>query len=98
VPGTVVARREPNLVEGRAPDDVCVGLVFITDTPKSRLARPKMFDYVVLQAYPAGLHTYITLGNLQRTVRHFSGSLAMAVQIDRLAVGIQPPAFGSTRK
>jgi hypothetical protein len=98
VPGTVTAERQPHLVEGRNPDDICAGLVYLTDTPKSRLAKPKAFDYVILQAYPAGRYTYKTLGNLQRTVRHFSASLQKAVQINRLASGIQTPVFESTSK
>jgi len=82
IPSTVEAAREPNLVEKNEPDCVCVGLVFLTDTPKSRRAKPKAFDYVVLQAYPTGHFTYNSVGTIQRTVRRFSGSLPMAMRLN----------------
>jgi hypothetical protein len=40
VRGTVTARRAPNLVEGREPGCVAVGLVFLTNPPKARGAKP----------------------------------------------------------
>jgi hypothetical protein len=82
IPGTVEAARKPDLVEMNEPDCVCVGLVFLTDTPKSRRAKPKVFDYVVLQAFPAGHFTYNSVGTIQRTVRRFSGSLPDAVRLN----------------
>jgi hypothetical protein len=82
IPSTVEAEREPNLLEKNEPDCVCVGLVFVTDPPKSRRAKPKVLDYVVLQAYPTGHFTYNSVGTIERTVRRFSGSLAMAVRIN----------------
>jgi hypothetical protein len=91
IPGTVAAEREPNQLEKNETDAICIGLVYLTDTPKSRRAKPRLFDYVDLQAFPVGQFTYNSVGNLQRTVRHFSGSLAMAVQLKRIAAGIHPP-------
>jgi hypothetical protein len=82
VPSTVEAEREPNLIEKNEPDCVCVGLVFLTDAPKSRRAKPKVLDYVVLQAYPTGHFTYNSVGSIQRTVRRFSGSLPIAVRLN----------------
>ena len=79
VPGTVPAAREPNLVEGSEPACVCVGLVFLSDIPKSRSLKPKPYDYVVIQAYPAGQY-HLHLGRaLQRTARRFSALLQTAV-------------------
>lgn len=81
IPSTVEAEREPNLVEKNEPDCACVGLVFLTDTPKSSRAKPKVLDYVVLHAFPTGHFTYNSVGTIQRTVRRFSGSLPIAVQL-----------------
>lgn len=85
-PGTVVASRPPNLVESKEPGSICVGLVYLTDYPKSRRTKPKPFDYVILEGYPAGQYTYTSVGTLQRTVRRFSVSLAEAVRLNYYAV------------
>ena len=82
VPGTVAASRAPNLVESREPGAMCVGLIFLTDIPKSRRAAPpKLYDYVIVQGYPAGYYTYNSLGTIQRTVRRFSIGLPTAVNL-----------------
>ncbi len=98
VPGTVRATRAADLVEGNEPGCVCVGLVFIAPVPKSRLAKPKLDDYVVIQGYPAGQYTYTSVGSIQRTVRRFSAALATAIQLDRAAAGIQPPVVTPARE
>jgi len=93
-PGTVQATREVNLVEGNEPGCVCPGLVFLTALPKSRsTAKPKPYDYVVIQAYPAGQYTYTSVGTLQRTVRRFAASLPTAIRLNRDAAGIKPPVM-----
>jgi hypothetical protein len=92
VPGTVLAGRAPNLVEGKEPEAVCAGLVFLTDYPKSRRTKPKPFDYVILVGYPAGQYTYTSVGALQRTVRRFSASLTEAVSLNYLAGTNAAPA------
>jgi hypothetical protein len=78
VPGTVLAQRATNLVEGSQPDSICLGLVFLTDLPKKPAAR--VYDYVVLTGYPAGQYTYASIGDLRRTVRKFSAKLLKSVQ------------------
>jgi hypothetical protein len=94
VPGTAQATREANMIEANEPGCACVGLVFLTALPKSRsAAKPHPYDFVVVQAYPAGQYTYTSVGTIQRTVRRFSGVLATAVKINRAAAGIQPPVF-----
>jgi hypothetical protein len=96
VPGTAQANLAPNLVEGKEPGCVCVGKVFLTGFPKSRRApKPKPYDYVVIQGYPAGQYTYTSIGTIQRTVRRYSASLPAAIIINRDAAGIKPPASGS---
>ena len=80
VSGIVAATRTPNLVESREPGAVCVGTIFLTDLPRARGKKPKPFDYVILLAYPAGETTYTSVGTVQKTVRHFTGTLAAAVR------------------
>ena len=82
ITGRVEAQREPDLLEKNEPDCVCAGLVYVTDLPKSRRARLKVFDYVVLQGFPAGHFTYDSVGTLERTVRRFSASLPIAVKLN----------------
>jgi hypothetical protein len=98
VPGTVQALRDPHLVEGNEPASVCVGKVFLTDTPKSRRTKPGQYDYVVIEAYPDGSYTYTSLGTIQHTLRRFSASLETAIVVNRTVAGIQPPAFLSEKK
>ncbi len=78
-PGTVSATRAANVVEGLEPNSVCIGPVFLTNLPKSRGAKPKLYDYVMIEGYPAGQHTYTSVGSVQKTVRAFSASLDSAV-------------------
>lgn len=78
IPGTVVASRATNIVETSEPDAVCVGLVFVTDLPKSPGAKPALFDYVNIEGFPVGDYTYTSVGTLQRTVRQFSHKLEKA--------------------
>jgi len=98
IPGTVKTERAANLVEGREPGCVGVGLFFLTDLPKSRSAKPRRYDYVVVQAYPTGHYTYASVGTVQRTVRRFSCTLANAILLNRAAAGIQPPTFAPPGK
>jgi hypothetical protein len=84
LPGTVVASRPSNLVETQEPDSICVGVVFLTDLPKLRGGKSehiKPYDYVVLHSYPAGHYTYNSVGNIEHTVRRFSGGLETAVKL-----------------
>jgi hypothetical protein len=94
VPGTVQTSRPANLVEGNEPGCVCVGLVFLTDLPKSHPAtKPRPYDYVVIQGYPAGRYTYTSVGTIQRTVRRFAAALPRAIRINRDVAGIKPPVL-----
>lgn len=82
VPGTVAAARAANLVEANEPDAVCVGAVFLADLPKSRgkPKKPKLYDYVNLEAFPIGMYTYTSVGSVQHTVRRFTTRLSNATQ------------------
>ncbi len=96
VPGAAQAARASSLVEAREPGSVCVGLVFVTALPRSRLPKPRPYDYVVLQAYPAGQYTYTSVAGLQRTVRRFAVSLPSAIRLNRDAAGIKPPVSSNS--
>ena len=86
VSGAVTVALRPNLIESREPGSPCVGTVFLTDLPKARGRKPKLSDYVILLAYPAGERTYTTVGTVQRTVRRFTGTLAAAVKFQIAAI------------
>jgi hypothetical protein len=77
-PGTVSANRPANLVEGNDPGSPCVGLVFVADIPK----RPavKLYDYVIIEAYPAGEYIYQPVPGVTKNIRRFSARLENAVQ------------------
>lgn len=79
VPGTVTTSRPEKLVESGIPGTPCVGTVLLTDYPKSRKLKPKAYDYVIIEGYPTGQHTYHSVGTVQKTVRRFSAQLATAV-------------------
>jgi hypothetical protein len=79
-PATAVVPRDHSLVESQTPDAVCVGLVFLTDLPKTPGAKPKQFDYVCLEGFPMGQFTYTSVADLQRTVRKFSTKINLAVR------------------
>jgi hypothetical protein len=78
IPGTVTATRPANAVEAHRPDAACVGLVFLTDLPRSPGAKPKLYDYVNLEGFPVGQYTYVSVGDVHRTVREFTTKLQNA--------------------
>jgi hypothetical protein len=80
VPGKVTASRAVNLVEGAEPGSVCLGTVYLTDYPKSKKLKPKRYDYVIIEGYPAGQYTYTSLGTIHKTARRFSAQLSAAVE------------------
>jgi hypothetical protein len=91
VPSTATASRPENQLESNEPGALCIGLVFLTDYPKSKRLVPKRYDYVIIEGYPAGQHTYASVGSVQKTVRHFSAQLAKAVDLD-VQSETHPPA------
>ncbi len=80
VPGTAVATRDQNVVESNQPDSICIGLVFLTDLPKTKGAKPKVYDYVAIEGFPAGQYIYTSVGDVRRTVRKFTCKLTSAVK------------------
>ncbi len=79
-PGNVSATLPPNLVEQKTPGAICVGLVFVTDIPK----RPavKLYDYVILEAYPAGQYIYQPVPSVSKNIRRFSVGLLTAIKLN----------------
>ena len=77
-PGTVTTSRPANLVEENAPGSPCIGVIFLADIPK----RPavKLYDYVIIEAYPAGDYSYQPVPGVTKNIRRFSSRLEDAVQ------------------
>jgi hypothetical protein len=80
-PGTTAASRPPNLVEETNPGSICVGLVFVTATPKRPSVAP--YDFVMLEAYPAGQYTYAPVPNVKKLLRKFAVELNTAIQLNQ---------------
>lgn len=80
IPGTAVASRATNVIEGNQSDAICIGLVFLSDLPKIKGPQPKLYDYVCLEAFPMGQYTYNSVGDIKRTVRKFSTKLPKAME------------------
>jgi hypothetical protein len=78
VSGTAVIERDAHAVEENKPDAVCVGLVFLANTPKRQPVKP--YDYVVIHAYPSGKYIYKPVPGVAKPIRYFSASLERAVQ------------------
>jgi hypothetical protein len=72
--------RAPKTLEVNEPGAACIGIVFLTDIPKRPTA--KLYDYVVIQGYPVGQHTYTSVPGVQKTVRGFSAGLDTAIRMN----------------
>ena len=72
-------KRDPKLLERAEPASPCIGTIFLTDIPKR--PKVKLYEYVVLQAYPAGTYTYIPVPGVDKTIRKFAAGLDTAVNI-----------------
>ena len=80
VPGTAEANRATNLLEANQLGSVCLGLVFLTEIPRKSGAKPRLYDYVNLEAFPAGQYTWKSVGDVRRTMRRFSTKIEKAIQ------------------
>ena len=80
IPGAAEASRTENLIESKIPGGICVGLVLLSDTPKGKRAKPAKYDYVIVEAYPAGKYVWTSAGSVERPLRRFSASVLAAVQ------------------
>src|SRR5262249_23177424 len=81
VSGTVAATRAENVIEASQAGSMCVGLVFLTDIPKSPGARPQLYDFVNLEAFPAGQYAFNSVGDVGRTIRKFTTKLLTAFDL-----------------
>ena|SRR5882724_2493280 len=79
IPGGALVNRDAKLIERDEPASPCIGTVLLTDFPK----RPavKLYDYVLLQGYPAGEYLYIPVPGVEKKIRKFAGGLDTAVKI-----------------
>ena len=77
VPANVYVGGTPNLVEEKSPGSIGVGLVFVTAIPKRPIVKP--YDYVILEAFPAGQYTYAPVPNVNKNLRRFSVELETAI-------------------
>jgi hypothetical protein len=79
IPGGALVNRDKNLIERDEPASPCIGTVLLIDFPK----RPavKLYDYVLLQAYPAGEYLYIPVAGVEKQIRKFAGGLETAIKL-----------------
>jgi hypothetical protein len=79
IPGGALVSRDSKLIERDEPASACIGTVLLTDFPK----RPavKLYDYVLLQAYPAGEYLYTPVPGVEKEIRKFAGGLDTAVKL-----------------
>jgi hypothetical protein len=79
IPGGALVNRDPKLIERSEPASPCIGTVLLTDFPR----RPavNLYDYVLLQAYPAGEYVYTPVPGVQKPIRRFTGGLDTAVKL-----------------
>jgi hypothetical protein len=70
--------RDSKLIERNEPATACIGTVLLIDFPK----RPpvKLYDYVLLQAYPAGEYRYVPVPGVEKQIRKFAGGLDTAIK------------------
>ena len=80
VRGNVSASRPLHLVEGKTPDSICAGLVFVTDIPRKPAVN--LYDYVAIEAYPDGDYLYAPVPNVKKNIRRFSVGLLTAVELN----------------
>jgi hypothetical protein len=78
IPSGALVSRDPKLIERNEPASPCIGTVLLIDFPR----RPavKLYDYVLLQAYPAGQYRYTPVPGVEKQIRKFAGGLDTAVK------------------
>jgi hypothetical protein len=78
IPSGALVTRDSKLIERDEPASPCIGTVLLTDFPR----RPavKLYDYVLLQAYPAGEYRYTPVPGVEKHIRKFAGGLDTALK------------------
>ena len=79
IPAGALVNRDPKLIERDQPASPCIGTVLLTDFP--RRPEVKLYDYVLLQAYPAGDYTFVPVPGVEKQIRKFAGGLDTAVKL-----------------
>jgi hypothetical protein len=87
ISGGPVLKRDKTLIEHNEPASPCIGTVFLSDLPQRPKA--KLYDYIVLQGYPAGAFEYTPVEGVHKTIRAFAGGLDTAVWL-KLAAAKSP--------
>jgi hypothetical protein len=79
IPSGALVSRDLKLIERNEPASPCIGTVLLTDFPR----RPavKLYDYVLLQGYPAGDYIYTPVPGVEKRIRKFAGGLDTAVKM-----------------
>jgi hypothetical protein len=79
IPAGALVNRDSKLIERSEPASPCIGTVLLTDFPR----RPavKLYDYVLLQGYPAGEYRYTPVPGVEKQIRKFAGGLDTAVKM-----------------
>ena len=79
IPSGALVNRDSKLIERDEPASPCIGTVLLIDFPK----RPtvKLYDYVLLQAYPAGEYLYTPVPGVEKQIRKFAGGLDTALKL-----------------
>src|SRR4051812_43533425 len=78
ISGGALVNRDPKLIERSEPASPCIGTVLLTDFPKRPTVR--LYDYVLLQAYPAGEYHYTPVPGVEKHIRKFAGGLETALK------------------
>ena len=66
------------LIEEKTAGAPAAGLVLLTNTP--RRPTPKLYDYVIIEGYPAGQFHYKPVPNVDKIIRRFSARIEAAVR------------------
>lgn len=79
IPSGALVKRDSKLIERNEPASPCIGTILLTDFPR----RPpvKLYDYVLLQAYPAGGYLYTPVPGVEKQIRKFAGGLETAIRL-----------------
>jgi hypothetical protein len=88
VTGTVSLTKDLQGLELNEPGSPCIGLVLLATFPKK--PEVKLYDYVVIQGYPAGQHEYSPVPGVQKSIRKFVAGLDTAVQLSPSGSEKQP--------
>ncbi len=79
IPGGASVKRDTKQLERSEPASPCIGTVFLTDIPKR--PKVKLYDYVVIMAYPAGEYLYVPVPGVQKNIRKFAAGIDTAVNL-----------------